>query len=293
MNSVDNMHGTLSKARNFIYCNGRLLERRIYGSLFEGDEKNSVRAALRAYRNNDGGLGHAIEPDLRCPTSQPIFVEFGLSSLHTAGIRDIEFAKTSAKYLASVAAENGLVPAISANALDYDCADHWKDQGAQSPRLNPTLGLCGLLHAHGLSCPWLSLATDTCVEMLTSAPPREVHALLGASHLAQYIPDKKRSDDIVSIIGKTLPNADFFAGSAPTAEYALTPLHFAPLPTSPFRSFFSDNVTDVFLEDLLGKQQEDGGWAIAWNPPKGSASLEWRAIFTLQAIITLAGYGKI
>ncbi len=287
------MRDAVSRAKNFIYGHGRLLERRIFDSIFDGGEKSSVLAALQAYQNGDGGLGHALEPDLRCPTSQPIFVEFGLSSLHAAGIQSLEFATTSAKFLASIAADNGLVPAIFASALDYDHADHWQGQAVQNPRLNPTLGLCGLLYYHGHSCPWLSLATDTCIEMLTSAPQRESHVLLGASHLASYIPDKNRSDEIMSIIGETLPHAEFFAGDAPTEDYALTPLHFAPHPTHPFRSLFSDNVIDIFLDDLLEKQQEDGGWPISWNPPKGSAALEWRALFTMNAIITLIGYGRI
>ena len=39
--------------------------------LFEDGPAEPVIEALRGYRNPDGGFGHALEPDVRCPSSQP------------------------------------------------------------------------------------------------------------------------------------------------------------------------------------------------------------------------------
>ena len=66
------------KAANFIWENGRLLERRLFEYFFLGGSKNGVLNAINAYQNEDGGFGHAMEPDLRTPDSQPLFVEFAL-----------------------------------------------------------------------------------------------------------------------------------------------------------------------------------------------------------------------
>ena len=52
------------KAANFIWENGRLLERRLFDYYFRGGSKNSVINAIKAYQNEDGGFGHALEPDL-------------------------------------------------------------------------------------------------------------------------------------------------------------------------------------------------------------------------------------
>jgi hypothetical protein len=38
---------------------------------FDGGGAEPVLAALRAYRNPDGGYGQGLEPDLRAPESQP------------------------------------------------------------------------------------------------------------------------------------------------------------------------------------------------------------------------------
>lgn len=57
------------KAAEFIWRNARLLERRIFEYTFQGGESHQVIHALKAYQNDDGGFGHAMEPDLRTPDS--------------------------------------------------------------------------------------------------------------------------------------------------------------------------------------------------------------------------------
>ena len=56
-------------AEHFLAANARVLERRRYEHLFRGGGTDPVRAAVMAYRNPDGGFGHALEPDGRCPGS--------------------------------------------------------------------------------------------------------------------------------------------------------------------------------------------------------------------------------
>ena len=70
----------LVKARNFMLTNARLLERRLFQVHFEGESSDCVGQIVRAYQNSDGGLGHALEPDVRCPESQPIFGGIGLAA---------------------------------------------------------------------------------------------------------------------------------------------------------------------------------------------------------------------
>src|SRR4029453_9177232 len=76
--------------RAFLDREGRLIERRLASTLFDGADPSGVVAAVRAYRNPDGGFGHGLEPDKRCPASLPIDVEIALEMLATAGARDPE-----------------------------------------------------------------------------------------------------------------------------------------------------------------------------------------------------------
>ena len=63
----------LNAAATFLHANARVLERRRFEHLFEGGPKAPVLDALRAYGNDDGGFGHAIEPDMRAPTRRRRF----------------------------------------------------------------------------------------------------------------------------------------------------------------------------------------------------------------------------
>ena len=71
------MSNVLSNARRFILTHARLLERRLFEVRFADATPACVAEVVRAYCNPDGGLGHALEPDLRCAESQPLFVEGG------------------------------------------------------------------------------------------------------------------------------------------------------------------------------------------------------------------------
>src|SRR5258708_9000247 len=98
------MDNQLSAARDFILRQGRLLDRRLFATCFEGAPAAGVIEALRGYRNGDGGFGHGLEPDKRCPASLPIDVEIALQALATAGTVDQPMAVSACDYLAKVAA---------------------------------------------------------------------------------------------------------------------------------------------------------------------------------------------
>src|SRR5262245_36317671 len=104
----------LDNAERFVTLNGRVLERRRFDFLFRGGPAEPVRAALDAYRNEDGGYGHALEPDGRGPGSQPVHVlcaldvltELDLVGEHAGGICD---------YLASITGPDGGAPFVHPN----------------------------------------------------------------------------------------------------------------------------------------------------------------------------------
>lgn len=58
-------------ARNFIYKNARPLDIARWKYLFENGCREDVLLALAAYQNEDGGFGHALEPDCWNLNSSP------------------------------------------------------------------------------------------------------------------------------------------------------------------------------------------------------------------------------
>jgi hypothetical protein len=285
------MKDPFDRARSFLYSEGRLLERLLFGVIFEGTAPESIGRLISAYQNPDGGLGHALEPDIRCPESQPLFVEVGLSALCCAGLCEPAISLSICRFLEQVSDAAGLVSLFLESALQSPHASHMTAPG--EPGINPTAGICGLLHYQGVDHPWLSRTTRTCCDLLLRDPPLEAHALRSAALLVEHLPDHRLADDLAERIAIALPKASFFIPYAPVKTYGLTPLHFSPSPASRWRRLFTEEQIDGHLTDLMRRQQEDGGWPISWEAPSQASWCEWRGRWTLEALSILVAYGRI
>src|SRR5688572_12186347 len=102
--TTDRMSGVFARAEGFIWKNARLLDRRLFAYQFKGGSAGEVLTALRAYRNEDGGFGNALEPDIRCPDSQPVPVQHALEIMLEVG-HDEEMVRGACGYLASITTE--------------------------------------------------------------------------------------------------------------------------------------------------------------------------------------------
>ena len=61
-----------NQAREFLKTQARPLDRALFEVRFEGASVEHVVDELAAFQNKDGGFGHALEPDLRTPTSSAL-----------------------------------------------------------------------------------------------------------------------------------------------------------------------------------------------------------------------------
>jgi hypothetical protein len=294
----------LSGGRDFIRREGRLIERRLFAALFEGADATGAVEAVRAYRNADGGLGHGLEPDKRCPASLPIDVEIALDVLIAATGRGPtvdnpvvvselhELLQGACTWLESVASADGAVPLGFPVIESYPHAEHWSGW-AYVPGLNPTAGLAGRLHQLGVSHPWLTRATEWTWSRLQAGFDEDAHALSEVLVFLAHAPDRARAEHVVPQLRGWLDELRWFRARADDPAYGLTPLHYAPSPDSPWRSLFEEETIDAHLVRMIRDQQADGGWPITWEPPSEASTLEWRGIETLRALRTLAAYGRL
>jgi hypothetical protein len=290
--------------RAFIDREGRLIERRLAAVLFDGAEPGGVVDAVRGYRNDDGGFGHGLEPDKRCPASLPIDVEVALDILwHAAGgdgrapdrLSELgvdRLVLPACDWLGSVAAPDGGVPLSFPVMESYPRAEHWSEW-TYTPALNPTAGLAGRLHRMGISHPWLQRATDWSWERLDSGFDEDAHALGEVLIFLAHVPDRARAETMSAHVGAWLAKAQWYRPDPDDPEYGVTPLHLAQAPESPWRRLFDDATVDGQLDRMMRDQQPDGGWAITWEPPGIAATQEWRGIETLRALRTLRAYGRM
>ncbi|MCP3421927.1 hypothetical protein [Nocardioides pinisoli] len=289
-------------ARGFLDREGRLIERRLAAALFDGDSPAGVVDAVRAYRNPDGGFGHGLEPDKRCPASLPIDVERALDVLlevsqggtadETGTAVHDELVRDACDWLATVASPDGAVSLAFPVIERYPRAEHWSDW-TYAPGLNPTAGLAGRLHRLGVTHPWLDHATEWTWGRLESGFDEDAHALIEVLVFLAYVPDRGRAETIGSGVRDWLTQAAWYRADPTDPGYGLTPLHIAPTPDSPWRQLFDDETIAGHLDRLASDQQADGGWPVTWDAPGTASTMEWRGIETLRALRTLRAYGRL
>ena len=135
-----------ARARDFVLRNARLVDRHLFACLFEGASNESVRYALRAYRNPDGGFGNALEPDKRCPDSQPVDAEVALKILDLVdGFDDPMVAPVLRTGLHGRRTHREVCRSCCRAQNNYPHAPWWEAPPEPPPSINPTGSIVAIL----------------------------------------------------------------------------------------------------------------------------------------------------
>jgi hypothetical protein len=285
------VNNLFARAETFIWSNARLLERQLFAYHFRRGSREAVLAALRAYQNEDGGFGQALEPDIRCPDSQPVPVQHALEIMDAVGA-DAAMARRACDFLAAITTAEGGVPFVLPSARDYPHAPWWNAHDDPPASLNPTAAIVGLLHKLGVDHPWMMPATAYCWERIAALQPSEMHEMGVAITFLRYIPDRRRAQRELERLGQQLLASGLVADINAT-DYVRKPLDWAPSPDHPLRPLFDQTTIQANLDVLIAGQQEDGGWTITWPPLSPGCELEWRGWVTLGALLTLRANGRL
>ena len=284
----------LDAAAAFLNSTARVLERRRFAHLFEGASTEPVLHALRAYRNDDGGFGHAIEPDMRAPTSQPVGVHTVLEIMHEAGVRDDAMIQAAGDFLVTITRDDGGIPFVLEDAMAYPHAPWWRYANESSAIQTPINAAA--FHRLGAHHPWLDGADEFCFRQiaeldlggLTTEPG---YALQFGVAFLNEVPDAARADQALDALAPALaPLA--VAEPDPSAEVT-SPLDLAPHPDARSRRLFGDATIGRHLDALEAAQQDDGGWNVSWPDWNATAALEWRGVATLHALRLLRANGRV
>ncbi|MHA2281336.1 MAG: hypothetical protein ACXAC5_10825 [Promethearchaeota archaeon] len=135
----------IKKIKEFIFKNGRLLERKIFSFFFENGKKDDVIKALVAYQNRDGGFGNGIEPDLLCPDSTAIGAETAMFYLDLLEYVDNEITDQLFSWIIKEQNEEGYINHPPKNMYNYPFQKWW--EGIDDFRI---LTLSGFLKKWGL-----------------------------------------------------------------------------------------------------------------------------------------------
>lgn len=293
------------KAREFITKEARPLERSLLAFHFDHGSADDVLAQLAQFQNDDGGFGHALEPDLRTPASSTIATSVAFQVLREVGAReDCPLVVDGIHYLLDTYdRERKVWPIITPEANESPHAGWWHygedrpsrwEEDLHNPRpeitgylldypdlvpadlLEPLLQdviarldlLPEEIEIHDLQCYVRLLKTESLPE---SATPRMLGRLRQAAELA---------------VAQT---------EAEWERYGLKPLALSPSPESPFSDMFRDAIQHN-LDYEIERQQPDGSWATTWSWPGDAwqdAEREWKGVITLRTLLALRSYGRL
>lgn len=293
----------LSRAEQFVWLTARVLEQRRFAYHFQDGTADAVVTALEAYQNADGGFGHALEPDLRGPVSQPLPTGTALRVLDETGRCAGQRIERVCRYLTDISTGDGALPAVHPAQRDHPRAP-WIPVTANPPSaLLATGPVVGTLHRNDVWHAWLFRATDFCwaaVESLDHTHPYEVQA---AVRFLDNAPDRPRAEAAAERLGKLVRDQQLAVteperaaefplpdGYAP-GEYHYVP-DFARTPDSLARRWFTEAEVEHGLDQLAARQQDDGGWPVNWRQWAPGTALEARPMVTLDALLTLRAHGR-
>jgi len=255
----------IKKIKDFIFRNGRLLERKLFSFFFENGNKDEVIKAIVAYQNLDGGFGNGIELDLLCPDSTAIGTETAMYIFDLLEISENDIIDELVKWIINTQNDQGYINHPPENLDSYPHQPWWKN-----PDNKRILILAAILNKWGLKHN--EFFNKVREFYLKTHVPEEIQIydypyFVYLKYCNQDENDKKNLIDFL----KKLPT--FLEENA----------NHNPL-FSRYWFYFIDDVKDEIIEReierFISAIQEDGGLKIAFeNLPW------WRPIFTLDGLM--------
>jgi hypothetical protein len=142
--------------------------------------------------------------------------------------------------------------------------------------------------------PWLDRAVRYCLAWCEAIDGRPSAYELAFAALLLDAVHHTRPDagSLLKRLGSFIPANGTVHVEGGTAEEFLRPLDFAPIPGTPARALFAQQVIDKDLDRLAGMQEQDGGWTVDYAKISPAGVLEWRGYATVHAIQILRSNGR-
>jgi hypothetical protein len=279
----------IESAIRFTYANARLLDRRRLEHLLGAAPPAAVIDALRAYQNPDGGFGHALEPDMRAPASEPASALLALETLVELGVTGHPMIDAAAEWIADAASADGTLPQMTAASAGYPHAPFIAPGGPTFL----TYALAGALWHTETRSEWLDHATDWCWRQLEELEQPDAYTVVFALRFLDAAPDEDRALRIIDDLRPLLDDDGCLPVSGGVEGEHVTPLDLSAHPGLRSRALFTAAHIDADLALRERGQRDDGGWDfdfLHWAPGQ---ALDWRGSLTVSNLRLLHEHGRI
>jgi hypothetical protein len=291
----------LSRAASFLAGNGRLLDRRRFELHMGSTGPEAVLAAVDAYRNDDGGYGWGLEPDLRAPESQPGGALHAFEVFEELAPVTTPRAAELCDWLGSVTLPDGGLPFALSITDASACAPFWADADPSVSTLQSTAFVTSTAlrvarHDPAVAAhPWLARASRYCLEAIggLDTAPHAIALSFAVRFLDAAHDQYREAPRLLERLARFIPETGRVPVEGGSEGETMRALDFAPVAGSPARTLFRAEVIDAELDELATRQQDDGGWTVDFASYSPAAAMEWRGYTTVAAILTLKHAGRL
>jgi len=280
-----------------MWLNARVIDRLRFEYHFKGGRPEPILHALSAYECDGGGFGHALEPDCRGPSAQPLPAWTALELLDEVGLgkdaaaRDL--LRRSLGWLESVTLPDGGIPFVLPSISSAPHAPWLSPEPAPSGSLLMTGLVVDVLRRLGVETPSLARSIDFCwagIERLKEPHPYEARSALV---FLDHAPDRARAERAFEHVATVVRKQKLVTTEPRAHDESHTPLDFAPSPDVLARRLFDEATVARQLDALAAAQQPDGGWTVDWTMWTPIVEPEWRGVQTIRRLRTLRAYGRL
>ncbi len=292
------------RAKTYVERNARPVDSALFRYFFERGEADHVIEQVAEYQNDDGGFGHAIEPDFRLPESSPAATVAAFAYLRAVDAPPAHPVVTRAidYLLATVDRRRWSWRPVPRTIDDYPAAPWWTYQEwvGRGPAEwgNPNAELIAALVAYAPLVPPNDLddavrAVERALDVLPDAPA--MHVFLCFLRLARVAPPTLREQ----LVRRLRPIVRKITALEETEwwEYSLRPCWVVPRPSA----IFYDELADELSRNLdfeIANQTANGSWVPFWEwgrfPEEWErACKEWTGELTVRTLLTLRAHGRI
>lgn len=301
------------RSKEYIYRNARPLALALWNYHFEGGSKEAVLKALSFYQNEDGGFGHAIEPDFWNPNSTPIGTQRAMVHLESIGGIEKKHPMVDGilRYLDSGAdfdnATGQWMNEVPSNN-DFPHAIWWECDGKeQAFTPNPTAALAGFILAYAdKDSTVYQKGCDAAVRchqhMMDKFPNTDMHDVMCYISLYQYcmqagVSDlfdmEKFKDCLIQMVNGAICRETDKWGR----EYVALPSNYIDGPDSPFYTG-NEELVKAECELIKNQQLEDGSFEVPWQwwteyKEFEVAKVWWKAEMIMEKLRYLRNFGEL
>ncbi|ADU28724.1 hypothetical protein [Evansella cellulosilytica] len=288
-------------AVHYIHHYARPIDRALFEYHFNSGSSLEVMQQLQFYQNEDGGVGHGLEPDIRSKFSSPIVSTVALQyAREVKASWEHPFIQSVMKYFTDTYYSFETWPLKLSHMNEFPHADWWKhSEDVTSFQANPGVEIVGYYHAYPQAIPeqLFHIFQESVFQHLDNQHKTpEYHEVLCYLRLVEEMPDPGKTmiveylrDSIRDIA--TLDHTQW-------GGYCAKPLSLAPSPNAAMFNALED-VIQKNLDYEINNQKEDGSWEPFWewgqykDEWETRVKQEWKGYLTVQMLKTLKNYERI